>query len=169
VNLDSSHYKKAILYFLLFFIWHVGYAEDASQRFEKLADEYFDTVYLPFNPTEAVSLGLHQYDDKMENFSLADVQENIARLQKFEKRVAAVNTSELDVWTYGDWELVLNSIRSDLLTLQSIRPYEKDPDYYSSGLSSAAFVLISRNFASQDDRMRSMIAQLRRSIWPLSG
>ena len=54
---------------------------------------------------------------------------------------------------------MLANIRSDLLTLQTIRPWEKNADNYSSTCANAVFVLMERKFASPDDRLRSLIAR----------
>ncbi|MGC9159279.1 MAG: M20/M25/M40 family metallo-hydrolase, partial [Terracidiphilus sp.] len=43
---------------------------------------------------------------------------------------------------------VLNNIRSRLLTLETIRPWQKNADDYSSACANAAFVLMERKFAS---------------------
>ncbi len=135
------------------------FAETANESFAKLADKYFDTVYLPANPSEAVQLGYHQYDNTLESYSEHAIKSEISQLQAFGKLVESFNPAPLDVQTQGDRELVLNNIRSELLTLQNIRPYENNPDYYSSGITNAAFVLISRNFASPEARLRSLIAR----------
>ena len=55
--------------------------------------------------------------------------------------------------------MVLNNIRSTLLTLETIRPWEKNPDNYSSGITASAFALMERTFASPDDRLRSLVAR----------
>ena len=59
----------------------------------------------------------------------------------------------------SDREIVLGNIRSELLTLETIRPWEKDADNYSSTCANGAFVLMERKFASPDDRLRSLIAR----------
>ena len=40
-----------------------------------------------------------------------------------------------------------------------IRPWEKNPDIYSSGVSNAVFVIMSRKFAPPAARLRSVIAR----------
>ena len=66
---------------------------------------------------------------------------------------------QLDLVSQGDLELLLANIRGRLLRLDTIRLWEKDPDQYSSGISNGAFVLMERNFASPDERLRSLIAR----------
>jgi uncharacterized protein (DUF885 family) len=58
-----------------------------------------------------------------------------------------------------DMWIVESNIRSQLLTLETIRPWEKNADNYSSACANGAFVLMERKFASPDDRLRSLIAR----------
>ena len=55
--------------------------------------------------------------------------------------------------------MVLGKIHSRLLTLQTIRPWAKNADNYSSTCANAAFTLMERKFAPADDRLRSLIAR----------
>lgn len=133
----------------------------ASQAFMALADEYFDTCYFPENPTAATAAGLHAYDAAIEDYSRAAIERQIARLQAFDARVTAVDPTPLDDITRGDRELLLGSIHSTLLTLQTIRPWQKNPDFYSSGITQSAFVIMQRTFAPPASRLRSLIARER--------
>ena len=58
-----------------------------------------------------------------------------------------------------DREIVLANIRSQLLTLETIRPWQKNADNYSSACANGAFVLMERKFAPPDERLRSLIAR----------
>jgi uncharacterized protein (DUF885 family) len=134
-------------------------AATAKQQFQKLSDDYFDQVYFPCNPTTGTLTGYHQYDIQLEDFSRKAIDAQIAAQKDFESRIAAIPAADLDLSTRGDRELVLSNIRSTLLMLETVRPWEKNPDTYSSGMANAAFVIMERKFASTDDRLRSLIAR----------
>jgi Bacterial protein of unknown function (DUF885) len=134
-------------------------ANDAEAAWDKLADEYFDQVYFKFGPTGGTQAGFHQYDSLMEDDSRAGTEAEIAALHKFEKRVAAVDPKTLGQTRVGDRELVLSNIRSALLSLETIRPLEKNADAYSSGLTGSIYVIMSRKFAPADERLKSVIAR----------
>ena len=134
-------------------------AADAREQFNKLADEYFDQVYFRYQPTAGLLSGYHQYDAQMEDLSRKNIEAEIAAQKSFEQRVAAVDAGKLDQPTRGDRAVVLGNIRSRLLTLETLKPWEKNPDNYSSTAASAAFALMERKFASPDDRLRSLIAR----------
>ena len=135
--------------------------ENWKQQFEKVSDEYFDQVYLHYGPSTATQVGYHQYDAQLESYSRQNIEAEIAALRSFEERVEAIHgdNAALDQTTRGDREMVLNNIHSSLLELETIRPWEKNPDNYSSACANGAFVLMERKFAPPDDRLRSVIAR----------
>ena len=131
----------------------------APASWDALADEYFDQVEFKFQPVSATSAGFHQYDTQLEDYSRPGVDAEIAAKHAFEMRVESFDPRSLDPSRAADRELLLSSIRGDLLTLETIRPWEKNPDTYSSGITNSAFTIMSRTFASPDDRLRSVVAR----------
>ena len=134
-------------------------AQDAAASFRDLANQYFEQVTFKFSPSEATLLGLHQYDSQLENYSRSSFEQEIAALRSFETKFEAVPEAQLDQGTRGDLAMVRNNIRGALLSLDTIRQWEKNPDNYSSGIANSAFVLMERKFAPADDRLRSLIAR----------
>jgi hypothetical protein len=131
----------------------------AALSAQSLTDRFFDEYYFPYNPTGATSAGIHKFDDKLEDYSRKGVDARIAILKKFEAEFAKQSPgTPADA---ADRDLVLNSIRATLLDLEVIRNWEKNPDNYSSGISSSAFTIMSRTFAPPDARLKSLIARER--------
>src|ERR1035437_8086018 len=135
--------------------------ETWKQQFQKVSDEYLDQVYFHYAPTQGTLAGYHQYDTQLEDYSRKNIDAAIAALKLFEKRVAAIHgdANALDLTTRGDREMVLGNIRSQLLTLETIRPWEKNADEYSGICANGAFTLMERKFAPPDERLRSLIAR----------
>ena len=135
--------------------------ENWKQQFEKVSNDYFDQVYFPYGPTSGTQVGYHQYDTQLENYSRKNIDAEIAALKSFEKRIGAIHpdAAAADSVPRSDREIVLSNIRSSLLTLQTIRPWETNADNYSSTCANGAFVLMERKFASPDERLRSLIAR----------
>ena len=131
----------------------------ADAAMQTLADDLIDNYYFPFNPTAATTAGVHRFDDRLEDYSRAGVDKDIKALHGYESRLAAVDTSLLSERVSGDRELLLSFVRSQLLTLEVIRPWEKNPDYYSSGISQSAFSIMERAFASPNERLKLLIAR----------
>jgi uncharacterized protein (DUF885 family) len=133
--------------------------EPGNFAWTSLVNAYFDTVYLPFNPTAGTSAGLHQYDGRLENYSRASREKEIAALRTYEKKVAVFPTVKLDQTDAGDREFLLGTIRSQLLTLETMRPWQTNPDTYSSGITNSAFTIIERNYAPSDVRLEALISR----------
>src|SRR5665213_2294912 len=89
------------------------------------------------------------------------MDEQEGALSIYEQKVAAFPTAELDEWDAGDREFLLGNIRSQLLTLETIRPWQKNPDSYSSGITYSAFTIIERDYASAEVRLASLVARER--------
>ncbi len=134
-------------------------SENSALKFRTLAADYFEQVYFKYSPTEGTQAGLHQYDPRLEDYSRAEVEREIANLRMFATKFEAISPVALDESTRGDLAMVRNNIRGNLLELETIRPWEKNPDTYSSGIANSAFVLMERKFAPADERLRSLIAR----------
>ncbi len=134
-------------------------APERAAAFRSLAADYFEQVSFRFAPTEGTQVGLHQYDARLEDYSRAGIDHEIAALKAYEVKFDGFSDAGLDQSTRGDLAMVRNNIRGDLLELETIRPWEKNPDNYSSGIANSAFVLMERKFAPADDRLRSLIAR----------
>jgi len=137
--------------------------ENWKEKFAKVSDEYFDQVFFPYAPTNGTLVGYHQYDAQLEDYSRKNIDAEIAALKVFEKRIEAIYPDAVaaDFVPRSDRKIVLANIRSQLLTLETIRPWEKNADNYSSTCANGAFTLMERKFASPDERLRSLVARER--------
>jgi uncharacterized protein (DUF885 family) len=127
--------------------------------FNSLADQYFDKYYFKFNPSQGTAAGFHQYDSQLEDYSKTALDQQITTLKNFQKVIAKIDPLQLSAPTRVDLTLVLNDINARLLSLENIRPWEKNPDIYSSGITNSIFVIMARTFAPPADRLKSVIAR----------
>jgi uncharacterized protein (DUF885 family) len=136
-------------------------SENWKLQFARVSDEYLDQVYLRYQPTQGTLAGYHQYDTQLEDYSRKNVDAEIAALKSIERRIEAIHPDEsaANFVPRSDREIVLANIHSRLLTLETIRPWEKNADNYSSACANGAFTLMERKFASPDERLRSLIAR----------
>src|SRR4029079_14626430 len=125
--------------------------------FDRLVDQYFDDYY-HYHPTEGTSAGFHQYDTHLEDYSLANIANEIRSLRRFLAEFQRVPAAELTGNAAADRDLVIHNIESQLLELENIRQWEKNPDKYSSGITNSAYVIMSRSFAPPAERLKSLIA-----------
>src|SRR2546423_697568 len=133
---------------------------NTSAQFSQLVDQYFDD-YFKRNPTAGTASGFHQYDAFLEDYSKTEVANSTAALKNFLGRFEQINPRVLSEMEQDDGELVISNIKARLLELEEIRSWERNPDIYSSGVTSSVFVIMSRNFAPEAVRLRSVIARER--------
>ena len=128
----------------------------ASSEWSKLVDSFFDE-YFKLNPTQGTAAGFHQYDSDLEDYSRSGVNHQIAFAKDYRGRLDNFDSKSLPLEERQDYQLVANNLKSTLLDLEDIRSWEKNPDRYSSCLTSSAFVIMSRKFATPEKRLRSLI------------
>ena len=128
-------------------------------QYDRLVDQYFDE-YFKFHPTEGTSAGFHQYDSQLEDFSRASLDRDLAFLKEYQQKFADVHPPSRPA-AVADLELLRSNIAGQLLDLENIRMWEKDPDEYSGFVSASAFVIMSRNYAPQAERLRALVARER--------
>ncbi len=131
-------------------------SRDAS--FQQVADEFLSD-YFKRNPTTSTYLGIHDYDSELEDASKAAVDAEIATLKRFRERFAAIDEARLSPADQLDRAQVLSAIDSQLLEREVVRSWATNPDAYSSGLGSTAYIMIKRAFAPAPDRLKALIAR----------
>src|SRR5437870_1881943 len=141
---------------LMFFLVMVTSITAAPRRFHELVDAYFDD-YFRINPSQATTVGFHQYDHQLEDFSLAAHQRNRLKLLAYLKEFQVINPRTLSPNDRDDREIMIASIQSSLLEEDRVQMWRNNPDAYSGSLTGSIFTLIKRNFAPTEDRLRSVI------------
>jgi uncharacterized protein (DUF885 family) len=134
-----------------------GHAETKNVTdFNTLVDKYFD-FYFSYHPSEATAEGFHQYDRKLEDYSAAAHAQQIRGLKEYLSKFEAIDGSKLPPYTQADREWIISSIHAGLLELQDIQMWKKDPDGYTGGMTNSIFVIMKRNYAAPEERLRAAI------------
>lgn len=128
--------------------------------FARFVDDYFDASFAS-NPLQGTAAGFHQYDMKMPDRSRAAIEKRIADLQGQLKRLSAFDRAKLPFDDVIDAEALEGEIRSELLDLETLRNWERNPMGYAGTAGFAVNALIKRDFAPKADRLRSVTARLR--------
>jgi len=123
-----------------------------------LVDAYFED-YFKTNPSQATSVGFHQYDHQLEDFSLAAHETNRRKLVEYLAAFQALNPRMLSAMERDDREIMIATIHSLLLEEDRVQMWRKNADNYSSAVTSSIFALIKRDFAPPEERLRSVIAR----------
>jgi len=114
-------------------------------------------------------LGVVCHDPKLTDEAVQKLEQEILA-RSFKPDPSKISTAERTIVVQAfvhldqgvdasDLEIVTSNIRSELLTLEVIRPWEKNADTYSGTCANGAFTLMERKFASPDERLWSLIAR----------
>jgi uncharacterized protein (DUF885 family) len=133
-------------------------AESRDAEFKAVAHDVLEDLFKR-QPTQATFLGIHKYDDRLEDYSQQAVRDEVAALRRFRDRVNAIDPASLTTDNQLDREQLLHALDSRLLTQETIRPWAKNADGYSSGLTNTAYIMIKREFAPPEQRLRELIAR----------
>src|SRR5437763_960371 len=133
-------------------------ADSAVANFNALTDKFLD-FFFPLHPSFATSVGFHQFDTKLEDFTAAGQEELARGLKEYLAKFEAVDRAKLPQDTAADLDWMIAAIRGELLEIEDIQQWRKDPENYSGGVTNSIFLIMKRNFAPPEDRLRSVIAR----------
>jgi uncharacterized protein (DUF885 family) len=133
----------------------ISIAGDAE--FSQLADEYLGG-YLSWRPQLGTSLGLHEYDGKLTDYSASSLDSELARLKSFEQRLARMDRNLLSTQAGYDYRILLSAIRREIFGFVQMNTYSQNPMAYASALD--VNIYIKRDFAPLEDRVHSITAIL---------
>ena len=132
-------------------------APSANARFESLAADYVEEL-LEMNPELATALGDHRYDERLDDYALAGVADNLGRERKFRSRLAELDRSRLSETNAVDYRILAARIEYSIFALEVLREHEWNPLRYNLGGS--IYGLLAREFAPIEERLRSVKARL---------
>jgi uncharacterized protein (DUF885 family) len=132
----------------------------ADRAFTRLADDYL-AGYLEWRPQTGTSLGFHQYDGKLTDFSKASLAAELARLKSFDQKLAELDPSRLSPQAGYDYRILAGEIKRERFAFEEWQVYAQNPMTYSSVLD--VNIYIKRNFAPLESRVQSIINILRQA------
>jgi uncharacterized protein (DUF885 family) len=113
------------------------------------------------HPLTADSAGFHDWDDKIEDVTVAGHAAEQKRLHGWLARFEAIDPAPLTPMERDDLEVVIAKLHAALLEEETIQQWRKDPGTYSGLATEAVFATIKRDYAPLPDRMRFAIARTR--------
>ena len=135
-------------------------AGSGDAAFRQLAAEILEFTYKE-DPSAATRLGIHKYDDLISDRSAAAINSDSEQTKSFRTRLDAVDAKALSLDAALDLDETKHTLDGRLLRNDVIRPWARDPDSYSSGITNDAFVMISRTFAPPEQRLKSLTSRLK--------
>ena len=129
-------------------------AQEADVDFDKVADEFI-RGYFAARPLAGTSIGLHEYDGKISDYTRLAIDAEIARLKRFDERFRQFDNTKLSVRAAIDLRLLQTAIGKELFQIQDMAVYERNPMTFARALD--VNVYVKRNFAPIENRVRSIV------------
>jgi len=128
----------------------------ADERWAELVAAFIEE-YLSLHPSTAVSLGRHEFDGQLPDFSRAGIERVIASLASARERASAFSEAELGKEQRFERAYLLSRVDSELFWLREQRVPFKNPAFYiDAGLDPGTYV--NMPYAPPDVRLRAFIA-----------
>src|ERR1700682_4787393 len=148
--------KMSILYcFVTFAVTTLAFAVTPDEEYQTVAEEYIKG-YLNARPLLGTSLGLHEHDGKISDYSRLSLDAELSRLHRFDDRLSRFDLAKLTPRIAIDLRILQTSIRKEIFQRQDMLIFERDPMVYARAAD--VNVYIKRNFAPLEDRVRSIVA-----------
>ncbi len=133
-------------------------AQDA--RVAQIADAYLRGHYA-FNPTEATSAGLHEFDSQLEARSAQDIEREARRLRGTLAELARVVEWRLSPEARYDYLVLASHARAQLLELEDVRMWRRNPNVYNNLASASVDNILKRAYAPVEQRLDAVLARER--------
>ena len=139
----------------------VSVTSAGGASFAPFVDDYFSTLYATA-PSQGTGAGFHQYDTRLEDLSAAAYRDRARTLHRLLARLDSLRAESLSADESIDAVMIDGAIRSELLDIETIQDWRHNPMWYVALPGSAVDDLMKRDFAPPAERLRSVIARLRR-------
>jgi uncharacterized protein (DUF885 family) len=130
-------------------------AQNNDAEFTSVSDEFI-RGYLAARPLEAVALGFHEYDGKINDYTRLSIDAELARLTRFDDRLKKFDLSKLNTHNSIDLRILQAAINRELFVIRDLAVFERNPMTYAHAIDLNIYV--ARKFAPLEDRVRSIIA-----------
>jgi uncharacterized protein (DUF885 family) len=131
-------------------------AGSGDAAFKQLATEILEDNYTR-HPSSSTDLGIHKYDDQLEDYTAASFKAESDAARAFKARLQAIDPATLSLDQQLDREYLLRVMDNTVLENDVIKRWTQDPDAYPSGVTNSAYVIMKRAFAPAEDRLKSLI------------
>lgn len=127
-----------------------------------LIDEYLAFVFKQ-SPIQATHLGVHDYDEALDDLSADAVAEGAAKRRDFLRRFQEIDAASLNPDEVMDLQVAIIDLETSLRRHDDLRIWERAPYWYLEQLGGAFSDLMQRNFAPVEERGRRLLARLRQA------
>jgi uncharacterized protein (DUF885 family) len=124
-----------------------------DSEYESVAEEYI-RGFLAARPLLGTSLGFHEYDGKITDYSRLALDAELSRLKRFDDRLKIFDVGKLGQRQSIDLRILQAAVKKELFQRQDMATFERNPMVYARAAD--VNVYIKRNFAPLEDRVHSI-------------
>jgi uncharacterized protein (DUF885 family) len=133
---------------------------DQASAFSNFVDGYYE-AFFAWSPSGGTAVGLHEYDNKLEDWSTDAFSKRIETVKGFQKKLEKLRQGKLTADEVIDAEILDGQMRAELLDLETLHNWRKNPTNYIMVAAGAVDSLMKRDFAPAAERLRSVVARLK--------
>jgi uncharacterized protein (DUF885 family) len=115
--------------------------QDKPLSFTAFVDSYLD-AFAQRHPSIVAGNGLHQYDDRLEDFSAAAVKREISDLKQRRTRLQAIDPAGLSADERVDRRILEGIIDGWLLELETVATWRRNPMIYAAAITDGVHSLM---------------------------
>ena len=132
---------------------------DRAPTFAEFVDRYLDD-FARRHPSIAAGNGLHQHDDRLDDFTASGIADEIAALKRDAATLAAFDTTTLTPDERVDRLILAGIVDGWLLEQETLQNWQRNPMLYASALSDGVHNLMAMESDPAPVRMRRIISKL---------
>ena len=152
--------KRAILPAALALLGAIGSTDHYQQHLIDLERSYMAWSFEQ-NPTSATDAGIHQYDDRLADYSQAAQRMQWVQLRVFRNELATLQPPPgADPHARMDYLLIRANIEGDWWSRAVLRGLQRNPSIYEGECTNGIFSIVKRQYANDETRVRAAIARL---------
>jgi uncharacterized protein (DUF885 family) len=126
-----------------------------DSEYETIAEEFIKG-YFAARPMLGTAMGLHEYDGKITDYDRLALDAELARLKRFDDRLAMFDLDKLSQRQSIDLRILRAAIQKEVFERQDMSIFERNPMVYARAAD--LNIYIKRDFAPLEDRVRSIVA-----------
>lgn len=134
-------------------------APKSAPGFASVVDQYLDD-FARRHPSIAAGNGLHQHDDRLDDFSVEAITREIAELKATQTTLVSFDSTSLTADERVDRRILLGVIDGWLLEQETLANWRRNPMLYASALSDGVHNLMTMENAPAPVRMRRIMSKL---------
>ena len=133
---------------------------DESASFRSLADAALAALYAAY-PERATFAGIHDNDAQLGDWSRAAVEGRISSFRRHLGRLEGLPLASMPDEGYFDALLLAARLRAELLELEEVRRWQRDPGHYRAVISEGLYGLAALRFGTPERRRAMVVSRLR--------